>query len=111
MNDQEFREHYKPVHIVASYQEANTLQEKVIYALANIGEGSAEEVVLKMEELDPEAPNKEVIGVTHRILTELHSSGLIAGREERGSIIYNLHKITEPNSGAVDPDLLAPGLD
>jgi hypothetical protein len=106
MNDQEFREQFKPVHVPASYAEADSLQEKVVFALAEISEGPAEEVVRKLEELDPEAPNKEVIGITHRVLSELYGMGLIAGHEQEGSIFYNLHKITGANDGEVNPALL-----
>ena len=70
MNDQEFRDHFKPIQVPASYAEAGTLQEKVVFALAAVGEGPIEAVVKKLEELDPDADSKEVIGVTHRVLSE-----------------------------------------
>lgn len=78
--------------VPAGYQAAGTLQEKVLFALSATGEGPAEAVVRKIEKLDPGAANKEVIAVTHRILTELHTSGLIRGVEREGVIYYSLIK-------------------
>ena len=44
-------------------------------------------------------------------LTNLYELGLLKGSEVNGEMEYNLSKITHANDGAVDPDLLAPGLD
>ena len=76
--------------VPASYQDAGSIQEKVLFALASVGEAPAEAVVRKIEELEPAAENKEVIAVSHRVLTELHTSGLINGKETEGVIYYSL---------------------
>jgi hypothetical protein len=107
MDDAAFREQFKPVHVPAHFEDAGNLQDKVIFALAEIGEGTADAVSRKLEELEAGGPNNEV----HHLLSELYDKGLIAGHEQDGGLVYNLHKITEANDGAVDPDLLAPGLD
>ena len=82
-----------------------------VFALADIREGTAEAVVRHIEWLDPDANHKLVIATTHDVLTDLFQKGLLGAREDNGDLIFNLHKITEANQGATDPDLLAPGLD
>jgi hypothetical protein len=111
LTDEEFREQYKPVHIPAGFDEANSLQDKVLFALADLGEADAAQIVQKLEALDPAVPDKLVIANVHRVLAELHGKGLIAANENNGDLYYNLHKITQANRGEVNPDLLAPGLD
>jgi hypothetical protein len=53
MNDEEFREAYKPLYVPAHYNAADTLQNKMIFALAELGEGTAEEVTIELEKLEP----------------------------------------------------------
>ena len=111
MDDAAFREQFKPVHVAASFEKADNLQDKVVFALAAIDEGTADAVALKLEELEPQVPEKALIADVHQVLTELYGKGLIAGNDIDGGLTFNLHKITQANDGAVDPELLAPGLD
>jgi hypothetical protein len=111
MDDAAFREEFKPVHVPAAFAEAKDLQEKVVFALASLNEATADQVSRQLEELAPETADKELIAGAHRLLTELYEKGLIAGQEQNGGLVFNLHKITAANDGAVDPELLAPGLD
>ena len=111
MTDEEFREQHKPLQVAASYEEARNVNEKIIFALADIGEGTAEDVIRHLEQLVPEADHKNVIAETHRVLTELFENGRVTGHEENGDLVYNLHKITQANDGSVNPEFLAPGLD
>jgi len=111
MTDEEFRSEYKPLQVPPAYDRTHSVTEKVIFALADIGEGTAEAVVRHIEWLDPDANHKLVIATTHDVLTDLFQKGLLGAREDNGDLIFNLHKITEANQGATDPDLLAPGLD
>jgi len=111
MTDEEFREAYKPMHVPAAYADAHTLTEKVVFALADLGEGSAEAIIGHLEKLEPQAQAKPLIAGVREILADLYENGRIAATEKEGTLIYNLHKITKANDGAVDPDLLAPGLD
>ncbi|SDF74824.1 hypothetical protein SAMN05216464_1289 [Mucilaginibacter pineti] len=67
MNDEEFREAYQPLHVPAHYDPADTLQNRVAFALAQTGEGTAAEVAQKMEELEPSTPQKQVIAAVHEI--------------------------------------------
>ena len=111
MDDAEFREQFKPVHVSSSFEDAANLQDKVVFALAELNEAMADEVARKLEELEPEQPHKPVISDVHRVLSELYQKGLIAGNATDSGLVYNLHKITHANDGSVNPDLLAPGLD
>jgi hypothetical protein len=111
MTDEEFRSEFKPLQVPPAYERAQSVTDKVVFALADIGEGTAEAVVRHIEWLDPDADHKMVIAKTHEVLTVLFQKGLLGGREDNGDLIFNLHKITEANDGATNPDLLAPGLD
>ena len=104
ISDEDFREEYKPLHIPAHFKDAVTEQDKVVFALAQIGEGTAAEVTKELSD------NGETINAED-ILTHLFDKGLIKGEEVNGEMSYNLSKITRANDGAVDPDLLAPDLD
>jgi hypothetical protein len=111
LTDEQFREQHKPLHVPASFEDAASETDKVVFALADIGEGTADEVIRHLEELDPDAAHKPVIAGAHQVLTDLYEAGLIAANDRKGRLVYNLHKITRANDGAVDPELLAPGLD
>ena len=107
-SDQDFREEFKPLHIPSSYNENDSEEDRVIFALANLGEGSAEEVSSKLKEFGSADIRPERI---EELLHHFYDKGLLKGNEESGTLVYNLSKITDPNKGYVDPDLLAPGLD
>lgn len=111
MDDAEFREQFKPVHVPSSFDYAGNLQDKVIFALAELNEATVNATARKLEELEPGSAGKETIAGVHRVLSELYEKGLIAAAEIDGNLVYNLHKITHANDGEVNPDLLAPGLD
>lgn len=101
MDDAAFREQFKPVHVPASFDQAESLQDKVVFALAEINEGTADAVSRILEALEPNVSDKEIIAEVHQVLTELYKKGLIAGNEIDGDLVYNLHKITQPNGGSV----------
>ena len=109
--DEEFRESHQPLHVPAAYDQAANVTEKIVFALADINEGTADDVIRKIEQLEPEADHKPVIAATRQSLTDLFDKGMIAGTERDGNLVFNLHKITRANDGSVDPELLAPGLD
>ncbi|WP_461448676.1 hypothetical protein [Mucilaginibacter sp.] len=104
MTDEQFREEYKPIHIPAHYNDATTEQDKVMYALAQIGEGTALDV---NNELKKKSANID----SAIILKQLFDTGHIKGSVINGDMHYNLSKITHANDGETDPGLLAPGLD
>jgi hypothetical protein len=70
--------------------EENEIKEKVLLALTELGKGTAEDVVKKIQDLNPDLPNKEVIGGAHKILADLYAQGQIAGTDSDGTIIYTL---------------------
>lgn len=111
LTDEQFREQHGPLQVPAAYDEAATIQDKVVFALADLGEGTAEQAIKHIEQLDPEADPKPVIAATHEVLTRLYQNGQLAASEKDGDLVYNLHKITQANSGSTDPQKLAPGLD
>jgi hypothetical protein len=111
MTDEDFREEYKPLHIPTEYFEADTEENKIIYALAQIGEGSAATVVEKLEMLQPGRKTEQLVSITKQVLTHLYDKGQLRGKDINGEMHYDLAKITNENDGAVNPQLLAPGLD
>jgi hypothetical protein len=68
MDDAAFREQFKLVYVPSSFKEAGKLQDKVVFARAEINEGAPDAVSHKLEELEPIVPNKEVIANIHRML-------------------------------------------
>jgi hypothetical protein len=109
--DDSFHEQYKPLPIPAHYDFNDPEQDRVLFALANIGKGTVIEVVNEMAILEPGTPVEDFIDAAASVLNNLYQKGLLKGVEVDGDMEYNLSKITEANDGAVDPDLLAPGLD
>ena len=76
--DQQFRKFYEPLHVPAAFEEAVSDEDKIIFALADIGEGNADDKLL--------------IAAAHKVLTELYQHGRIAGHEKEGNLVYNLKK-------------------
>lgn len=111
LSDKEFREAFKPLQIPADYHSAEGQQDKILYALAQLGEGTSREVTNKLLELDPDMNNDQLIEQTDALLNSLFEKGLLNGGEKEGKIHYNLSKVTQANEGAVDPRLIEPGMD
>jgi len=109
--DQDFRDEFKPLHIPAHYMPADSDEDKVIYALAQIEEGTADEVAIEISKHDPSVDVEYFKTKAASILHILYEKGLIKGTTSVDTITYNLSKITRANDGTVDPELLAPGLD
>lgn len=110
LSDQDFREEFKPLSIPASYDLRDTLENRAIFALASLGEANGDEVFEKIRQYEPGIKEATIKFVKQYLFT-LYEKGLLKGNKEGSSIKYNLSKITDPNKGYVDPDLLAPGLD
>jgi predicted transcriptional regulator len=110
-SDEDFREEFKPLHIPSHYLTEDTQENKIIYALAQSGEGSAAQVIAKLEQLEPGIKDDQLVAITKTVLSHLYDKGLIRGREINSEMHYDLAKITHENDGEVNPDLLAPGLD
>ncbi|GAB2984202.1 hypothetical protein GCM10027049_22330 [Mucilaginibacter puniceus] len=111
LSDESFREAYKPLHIPAHYDINDPEQDRVLFALAQIGIGTVNDVATEMAQLEEGVDVDSFIVLAGDVLTHLYELGLLKGSEINGEMQYNLSKITHANEGAVDPDLLAPGLD
>jgi len=111
LSDQEFREEFKPIYVPAEFVADDSLENKIIFALAQIGEGNFTEVIKKLEELESGISNDQVPLEVEEFLKDKFDKGLLNGSTKNGINSYNLSKITNANKGTIDPDLLAPGLD
>lgn len=100
LSHEEFREEYKPLHIPSHFDLHDTQQNKAIYALAQIGEGTADSVLKELETLQPGIVNEQVTALVKTILADLFAKGLLKGEEHNGQMHYNLSKITEANDGS-----------
>lgn len=104
--DQLFNEEFKPVAPPEAYHAEAGWQDKVLYALAQLGEGTAPDVAAKLTEYEPKEAPQHLHRQAEQVLQELYSKGLIKGDKQNGEVVYNLSKITQPNGGGTDPDLL-----
>ncbi len=111
LSDDSFRKAYKPLHVPAHYDINDPEQDRVIFALAQIGFGTVTDVATEMAQLEAGVDVDSFKVLASDVLTNLYELGLLKGSEVNGEMEYNLSKITHANDGAVDPDLLAPGLD
>lgn len=111
MTDDSFREAYKPLHIPAHYDIHDSEQDRVLFALAQIGKGTAANVATEMAQLEPGIDTESFKVIAGDVMNHLYEQGLLKGSQVSNEMEYNLSKITHANDGAVDPDLLAPGLD
>ncbi|WCT11599.1 hypothetical protein [Mucilaginibacter jinjuensis] len=109
--DQDFRDEFKPLHIPAHYMPADSDEDKIIYALAQIEEGTPDDVATEISKHDSAVDLEYFKTKAASVLHILYEKGLIKGSTVGDTTTYNLSKITRANDGAVDPELLAPGLD
>jgi hypothetical protein len=109
--DQDFRDEFKPLHIPAHYMPADSDQDKIIYALAQIERGTPDEVAAEISRHDSSVDIEYFKAKAATTLTILYGKGLVKGITKNGILRYNLSKITEGNDGSIDPELLTPGLD
>ena len=99
MTDEEFREEYKPLQVPAHYDAADTRQNKMIFALAQIGEGTAEDVIAELEKLEAGITTEQNRAFVTTALANLFEHGHLTGSEKAGRMHYNLNKITQANDG------------
>jgi hypothetical protein len=100
--DQDFLKDYKPLHVPHKYDAAASLQDNVVYALAQLEYATAPQVAAKMDEFEPKTDKTTHLQQTREILEGLFNKGLIKGDDEPERQ-YNLSKILVPNSGKADP--------
>lgn len=102
MNDQEFHEKFQPLQVPANFNADAAVTEQTLYALGQLGEATADEIVSKIKSLHGGDSSKLMISGIHEALAGWYERGLLGGTEENGDLKYNLHKITEANSGKVE---------
>jgi hypothetical protein len=99
--DQNFLDEYKPLHVPHKYDAAASLQDNVVYALAQLEYATAPEVAVKLAKFEPQTDLQTHRQNARKILEGLFNKGLIKGDEEEERQ-YNLSKILVPNSGKAD---------
>jgi len=100
--DEDFLKEYKPLHVPHEYERNACTQDNVIYALAQLKEGTAKEVAARLSTLDPQTESFIHKKNAEDILNYLFEKGLIKAINVKGEIRYNLSKIETPNSGKVE---------
>lgn len=100
--DQDFLKDYKPLHVPHKYDAAASLQDNVVYALAQLEYATAPQVAAKMDEFEPKTDKATHHQQTREVLEALFKKGLIKGDDEPERQ-YNLSKILVQNSGKADP--------
>jgi len=104
ITDDAFNQAYKPLHIPAAYHAADSWQDKIVFALAELGAGTADDVSAELMRYDTGLNEAEVKQQTVSVLTALFDKGLIKGSQLHHGMLYNLSKILTPNSGSTHPD-------
>ena len=99
--DQDFLKNYKPLHVPHKYDAGASLQDNVVYALAQLEYATAPQVAAKMDEFEPQTDKATHQQQTREVLEGLFNKGLIKGDDE-SERQYNLSKILIPNSGKAD---------
>ena len=103
ITDDAFNEEFKPLHIPSAYHAADSWKDKTVFALAEIGAGTAGDVADKLMELDAGLDKTETLKETTAVLTALFNKGLIKGTQLHHGMMYNLSKILIQNSGSTRP--------
>ncbi len=91
----------RPLQVPAEHDPNASLKERAVYALADIGSGTARHVAAKLQELgDADATETAV----QEILDGLFDSGLVNGSGKGSDRTFDLSKVTRAHSGHVEPD-------
>lgn len=91
---------FEPIHVPYRYNEEDADEQKVIFALGQLGEATAAEAVIKLKQANAEETITE--NQAEQILKQLFESGLIKADNRDGKLCYNLSKIVKPNAGHTD---------
>ncbi|MVN21971.1 hypothetical protein [Mucilaginibacter arboris] len=91
---------FEPIHVPYCYNEQDAAEQKVIFALGQLGEATAEEVVIKLKQANTD--EKITDAEAEKILKNLYDQGLIKAESYEGKFHYNLSKILKPNAGRID---------
>ncbi|RYE30752.1 MAG: hypothetical protein EOP42_11655 [Sphingobacteriaceae bacterium] len=87
----------EPLHVPYRYNAQDAPEQKVIFALGQLGEANPQEIIAKLIKVNPQENLTEAEAET--ILKNYFDQGLIKGDDEHGAFRYNLSKILKPNSG------------
>lgn len=101
-DDAAFIEEFKPLHVPHEYEPSLNWQDKVIFTLADMNNGTTEEVAAHLKELEPDINANDVDKQTTEILTSLYNKGLVKAVDDNGQLRYNLSKIQDPHTGKTD---------
>lgn len=104
--DELFNEAHRPLHVPANYDPHDTLQNQLIFALAEIFKGSVRAIAAKLTELKNTTEQEADLIAYEKILKDLFDRGLIKGSEHDGEMVYNLSKETHSHKGNINPRLL-----
>ncbi len=91
---------FEPIHVPYRYNEQDTPEQKVIFALGQLGEATAAEIINKLKQVNADEIVTEV--EAEKILKERYEQGLIKAEKHTEGTSYNLSKIVKPNSGRTD---------
>ncbi|WP_462266098.1 hypothetical protein [Mucilaginibacter sp.] len=98
--DELFHDEYKPLVIPAHFSADDSMRNQVLFALSQLGAGTAIQTATKLHQLDQQYNKAELQKNAEEILTGLFDKGLLKGSpDEKGEMVYNLSKITETNTG------------
>jgi hypothetical protein len=100
VTDEAFHEEFKPLHIPSAYRATDSWKDRVVFALAEIGLGTADEVAAELLKRDTSLDEAEVKTQATTILTNLFNKGLIKGSQLHHGLVFNLSKIIIQNSGS-----------
>ncbi|OOQ59333.1 hypothetical protein [Mucilaginibacter pedocola] len=99
--DQDFLKEYKPLHVPHRFDAEASLQDNVVYALAQLEHATAGEVAKMLDEFEPETDIATHQMHAEEVLGHLFDKGLIKG-DDSADRVYNLSKILTQNSGKAD---------
>ena len=100
--DQSFIQAFGPIHVPHRYEDSASVQDNVVYALAQLEQATAKQVAKKLTELNPKIEYAIHLQQAEDILSNLFATGRIKGDDNETSRQYNLSKILTQNSGKAD---------
>lgn len=101
--DQSFVKAFGPIHVPHKYEAGASLQDNIIYALAQLEHATATQVAAKMAEFAPDVDLATHQQNAEEQLKVLFEKGRINGDDNATDRQYNLSKILTQNSGKADP--------
>ena len=100
--DQSFVKNFGPIHVPHKYEAKASLQDNVVYALAQLEYATAPEVAAKLAKFEPQTALAVHQKKAEEMLSHLFKTGRIKGDDNENNRQYNLSKILTQNSGKAD---------